>query len=156
MLRLLTSRLGRLKKGTLGVEARFHHTRFLLGVASATSVPLSESENAFEQACRKENAPAATATTTAGHPRPKQLLSIWPLLLTSSRHQQRSFSTQASGGNKMATAQTIQQRSSLDLALANPVYQGVCGVGCGWCYCSTVLVFWAQAGAASYNLSLYR
>jgi hypothetical protein len=67
------------------------------------------------------------------------------LLLTSSRHQQRSFSTQASGGNKMATAQTIQQRSSLDLALANPVYQGVCGLrlvllqhsagvlGPGWC-----------------------
>jgi hypothetical protein len=48
--------------------------------------------------------------------------------------EQRRFSssssrpTQPSTGHSMATAQTMQQRSSLDLALANPVYQGGCVV----------------------------
>lgn len=47
--------------------------------------------------------------------------------------EQRLFSssslhTQPATGHSMATAQTMQQRSSLDLALANPVYQGGCVV----------------------------
>lgn len=58
--------------------------------------------------------------------------SIWPSLPTSRAPTQRLFSTQAAAG-KMATAQTIQQRTSLDLALANPVYQGGEGVaGVTW------------------------
>lgn len=71
---------------------------------------------------------------------PRQLLSIWPSVLTSRTARQRPFSTQASA-SKMATAQTIQQRTSLDLALANPVYQGERGVRGVWR--SSLVQLWA-------------
>lgn len=44
--------------------------------------------------------------------------------ITTSPLQRLFSSTTAPTDSRMATAQTIQQRSSLDLALANPVYQG--------------------------------
>lgn len=66
----------------------------------------------------------ATYTALQGTATGKHSLDSCSAPSSNSSTKQRPFNTAAQSYSKMATAQTIQQRSSLDLALANPVYQG--------------------------------
>lgn len=95
----------------------------LLGGANVFSGHLERSEWVSTTGGRNQLSTSASVATVASG---QAVDSKWPdscSALVSSSARQRLFSAQTTD-KRMATAQTMQQRSSLDLALANPVYQG--------------------------------
>lgn len=125
MLRLLVS--SNCQRIRVAVVASSLCKPFIGGAELSSSHPNQESQTTSKQnssytawASVSSFAPAQQVTSGAC------LSQSYSALPISSTARQRFFSTQPATEHRMATAQTMQQRNSLDLALANPVYQGRC------------------------------